>query len=283
MSTCAGAPAEQFASLYVEGVLNEAEMNSFEEHFFDCPVCLAHVQTLQAVAQHFAQQSAQQQRAPVAAAPQRKSLLSWPAPIWRSPVVSFMALAAVAIIAVLGYRMLPSHNSPAPVAVNTPPAQPAPPSVPVPVASAPDNSVIQLADLTMPSFKGATLRGESGDPHFAAGMKAFARNDCKTAVPALAQVDHAQPEARAALFYTGLCQLHQQNLTAAHTSFTQVAAQHEAPEQEASLFYLAQLALLHNDAATAQRNLEHTIALHGDFERRARKQLVALKALPSTK
>jgi len=43
----------------------------------------------------------------------------------------------------------------------------------------------------------------------------------------------------------------------------------DSPQQEAALYYLAQIALVHNDPTTARHYLARTIALRGDFERRA--------------
>jgi anti-sigma factor RsiW len=39
MRACTGAPAELHALQYVEGTLPEFEVERFEEHYFDCPVC----------------------------------------------------------------------------------------------------------------------------------------------------------------------------------------------------------------------------------------------------
>ena len=50
MSHCTGAPAEQWLEQYVAGTLPDPEAQAFEEHYFDCPVCLAQLQALQAAA-----------------------------------------------------------------------------------------------------------------------------------------------------------------------------------------------------------------------------------------
>ena len=77
MINCNGAPAELSALAYVEGTLPEAEAERFEEHFFACAVCLAYLQTIQAVGAGMAKLPA-----PAAVEPKRSSLLSWPTRTW---------------------------------------------------------------------------------------------------------------------------------------------------------------------------------------------------------
>ena len=51
MTNCSGKQADDFLESYLAGTLPEAESQRFEEHYFDCPDCLAQVEALQAVAQ----------------------------------------------------------------------------------------------------------------------------------------------------------------------------------------------------------------------------------------
>jgi hypothetical protein len=55
-----------------------------------------------------------------------------------------------------------------------------------------------------------------------------------------------------------------------------VAEAGDSPQQEAALYYLAQIALAENDIPTARHNLSLVISIRGDFENRARAQLVHL-------
>ena len=48
---CTGAPAERWLEKYVAGTLAAADAEAFEEHYFDCPVCLAQLQAVQAAAE----------------------------------------------------------------------------------------------------------------------------------------------------------------------------------------------------------------------------------------
>ena len=70
MTHCTGRPAEQLLESYLQGALNDAEAQGFEEHFFDCPVCLAQVEALQAVTHRLAKEPRLQSRKPIA----------WPVP-----------------------------------------------------------------------------------------------------------------------------------------------------------------------------------------------------------
>jgi len=43
------------AEAYVTGTLPEAELDAYEQHFYDCPACLAQVKSLQALADRLRQ------------------------------------------------------------------------------------------------------------------------------------------------------------------------------------------------------------------------------------
>ena len=49
MSVCSGPPAEDDLERYLKGSLPELQARSFEEHFFECPDCLAKLEALEAV------------------------------------------------------------------------------------------------------------------------------------------------------------------------------------------------------------------------------------------
>jgi thioredoxin-like negative regulator of GroEL len=134
-------------------------------------------------------------------------------------------------------------------------------------------AISHLADLSLPVFEAPHLRGQDGDAKFDAGMKAYASQDCGRAVQLLSQVEAQSDEALAAKFYAGVCQLHEGNLAAASVTLGKVAAARDSAQQEAAIYYLAQIALTREDATSARHYLARTIALHGDFEQRARAEL----------
>ena len=268
MTKCTGAPAEQSLESYLAGTLPEEEALRFEEHYFDCPVCLAQVQTLQAVALQLRNQPRREFKPPV----------PWP--------IRFAALGAIAAMLLICFIALRAKRearqpavaagSAAPVAAPAP-AQQASPSSPAQPPSPASAAVSQLADLALPAFQASNLRGESRNPEFEAGMKAYARQDCAAAVKALAQVPAEEEDARAARFYSGICQMHKGDLAGASERLRGVASAGDSSQQEAAFYYLAQIALEGNDVAVARRDLSHAVQLHGDFEARARAELIRLR------
>jgi anti-sigma factor RsiW len=263
MSNCTGRPADEWLEQYLQGTLPAHEQEQFEEHYFDCPVCLARVQALQAA-------QIQLGRHPVSTLI-RKSPIAWP--------IRVTTIAAMLLIGFIGYRIV-SHQAsgpgtaanptlPATQAATTAPQNSTPPASP---------NLSQLADLTPPAYRPSNLRGTAEDSAFAAGMKAYSQGDCPRAVSSLSAVRAPDGDSLAASFYTGVCLMHEQKLSAAQDKLRQVAAAGDSPEQEAALYYLAQVELARNDTTAASRALGLTVALHGDFERRARIELATLPA-----
>jgi len=197
-------------------------------------------------------------------------------PVWSGLVAAGIVLAAVAVHL---HHAYPPANTGLIAASDDhngsvgPDAQEQPHGEPAPLAPA---AVSQLADLTLPVFHAADLRGGDDDPVFDAGMKAYSNSDCARAINSLAQIDTQDKNARAAQFYRGACWIHEGKMTEAAASMRLVADAGDSPQQEAALYYLAQIALARSDAAVAHRYLLQTIALHGDFEQRAHAQLAKM-------
>jgi anti-sigma factor RsiW len=268
MTHCTGAPAEQFLEPYLDGTLPEEDALKFEEHYFDCPVCLAQVQALQAVALQLRNQPRRQLKAPI------------PWPIRFAALGAIAAMLLVCFIALRAKRetrqLAVAAGSAAPVAAPAP-AQQASQSTSAKPPTMASAAVSQLADLTLPAFHASNLRGESRNPQFEAGMKAYANRDYAGAVKALAQVPAEDEDARAARFYSGVCQMHSGDLAGASQWLRSVANAGDSPQQEAAFYYLAQIAIEGNDVTAARRDLAHTVQLHGDFEARARAELIRIR------
>jgi hypothetical protein len=266
MTTCSGAPAERDALPYVEGTLSEFEVERFEEHYFDCPVCLARLQALQAVGQELARQPIATPESLRDRQPLLKFPLAGPARIWISGVA-----AALLLMGVFAYRILESRPAQPTVAQGNPKSSPHPEPARQPVSSFPvPVQVSQLADLALPAFIAPNLRGESLDTRFEASMKDYANGNCRGAIAGLSQIPAESVEARAAQFYSGVCRMHLGNLAEASGLLRKVADAGDSPQQEAALYYLAQIALAGNDPATAHAYLSRTISLHGNLESRSR-------------
>jgi anti-sigma factor RsiW len=276
MNHCTGAPAEQWLERYIQGTLPDAESQQFEEHYFDCPVCLAQVEAMQAVRARLAELPASELPSKQPLAKKRAPILAWP-----TAAAAVAALAASLLIVVLGERLLLPRILPPNVTIQTGPQSP---TNPHPGANSqtsttiPSTSVVQLADLTLPPFRAATLRGANEDSDFAAGMKDYSAGDCRAALTALSRASASGASALASKFYSGVCQMHLGDLPAAAATFQRVASAGDSPQQEAAFYYQAQIALARNDATSARQNLDRTLALHGDFEQRARRQSAALAA-----
>ena len=267
MTVCNGLPAEQCLEQYLQGTLPELEARSFEEHYFDCPVCLAQVEAMQTVTAQLARSQAAVPR--MAIVPRRRS--SW---------LALSAVGAVAALLLVVFLVVPANRAhPVTGAIGLPAPAPATVSPPAPSTStaAASASVAVLADLALPPFQAANLRGDGGDANFSAGMKAYSADDCTGAIKALSMVPPRSDDVLAAEFYSGICQVHERDLVAASASLHKVEAGGDSPQQEAAFYYLAQLALVREDPTTARRYLARTIALHGDFEKRARAQLEKLR------
>jgi hypothetical protein len=256
MTDCNGTLTDRWIESYIQGTLPEQEAQQFEEHYFDCPACLAQVEALQAVTRKLGSVPRTPAKAPIP---------------WPMRIAALTAIAAMLVIGFFAFRMKRPSPQPAVAAVPKAPAvQPAPPSL----AAA---TVSRLADLTLPAFHTSTLRGETGDPHFEAGMKAYTSQNCPGAVKALSKVPADDEDSLAARFFTGICQMHDGDLAAATRILESVAKAGDSPQQEAALYYLAQVALERNDAATARHYLTRTVSLHGDFESRAHSELAKIR------
>jgi TolA-binding protein len=258
MTDCTGTLTDQYLERYIQGTLPEHEAQQFEEHYFECPNCLAQVEALQAVTRRLGTQPRMPAKAPIP---------------WPVRVAALMAIAAMLVVGFITFRV--KRASPAQQAVAAGPVAPA--AKPAPQPSLAAAAVSRLADLTLPAFQARTLRGQNGDPNFDSGMKAYTSQDCPGAVKALAQVPSHDEDSLAARFFMGVCQMRDGDLGAASKSLGSVANAGDSPQQEAALYYLAQVALERNDADAARHYLARTVSLHGDFESRARAELAKIR------
>jgi len=271
MTPCTGIPAERCVEPYLQGTLPENEARSFEEHYFDCPVCLAQVEALQIATRTLA-------REPL---PPPRRVMAWP-----MRYAAAAAIAAALLLGIVGFLHLrATHSATAqPMAaqrgVMAPQPQPAPL---MPQAEPPSNTLASLADLSLPAYQAEHLRGAEDSAKFTEGMSAYSRHDCPLAVKLLAKVPTEARFSAAAQFYTGVCQMHLGHREVAASRLGHIAAAGDSPQQEAALYYLGQLALAQDDAAAAKRDLSLAVSLHGDFERRARAELSALDKISESR
>lgn len=261
MKRCTGTPAELCALPYIEGTLPEHQLELFEAHFFECSVCLAYLQDLQAMQAALSRLTATKIERPT-----QRGLPILPTRTW-----ALGAAAAIVLAAIFSFRALNHGPKPTPVAQSIPPAAvPAKPQEQAHAASPISVRPSQLADLALPPFVAPNLRGAQEDVEFESGMKDYAKGDCPEAVAELARVPAQSEDLRAARFYCAACEMQMGNLTEAESQMHTVATAGDSPQQESALYYEAQIALANDDPAAAHRYLVQTIALQGDLEQKAR-------------
>ena len=271
MNPCDRVPAIENAASYMAGTLSQSEAEQFEDHYWNCPACLAYLQALEAAGDELAREPAPQS----APAPKMR-VLAWPVPVW-----ALGAVAAAAVLAVVGVRTLGPHPE-KPSQAQSAPAGATSSAATAQVASSSPvrQAATELADLALPAFSGSTLRGAGMEAHFEEGMAAYSRGDCKGALSALAKVPAEDKQGRKAELFSSLCRMHQGDLGGAEAGLRGVVDGGDSLELEAAFYYLAQIDLARNDAAGAHGYLVRTIALRGDLEKRARLQdqkVLALK------
>jgi len=261
MIKCAGAPADRFLEPYFEGTLPEAEAQKFEEHYLGCQVCLAKLKALEAVALKLG-------------ARPRGRLVRWPAGL-----VAAGAIAATLLLVLLGRQMLIRPAAPLQQTAQTGAApRAAAPALPTTEASVSRSSLRQLADVRLPVFQLAHVRGQSENPAFEEGMRAYARHDCAGAVKELGHVKATDSDGTMARLYSGVCLMQQGETGPAAQNLKAAAQVAGSAEQEAAWYYLGQIALMKDDAALARRYLALAVAMHGNFESRARSELGRIPA-----
>jgi hypothetical protein len=274
MSNCIGAPARQWLEQYLEGTLPDSEAESFENHYFDCPVCLGELQAIQA-----AQEALRRHPVPITAP---KRILEWPVS-WR-PIAGFGALAAALIFGFFGYRVMEhGPKSGGNVAVVQPAPTPAPQAQPKTSQGQPVTQVADLAaiaDLRLPQYQPPVLRDGTAESAFEHGMKQYIAGDCTGATQTLSKVDQSGPDGLAARFYSGMCRMHAGDLGAAASALRNVALAGDSAYQESAYYYLAQIALAQSNAAEARRDLNQVVSLRGDLVHQARRQLSEIPPTP---
>jgi tetratricopeptide (TPR) repeat protein len=263
MKRCSGTPAELCALPYLEGTLPEIQVELFEAHFFDCPVCFSYLQDLQAVRGALSQPASGKSQEPV-----RRGLTKVPVRLWTmAAAVAIVLMAAIVFFPTLypGPKQPPLPRSVYAAPASDYPANPTPASRPSPLKPA------QIADLALPPFVAPNLTGKE-DAQFASGMKDYEKGDCRGAVAELARVATPSADLRTARFYCAACEMQLGNLLEAATEMRKVAAAGDSPQQESALYYEAQIALAINNPAAAHRYLVQAIALQGELEQKARNE-----------
>ena len=247
--TCEEIEREDVAEDYVLGRLDESRRQAFEDHYFECAACLAHVRAVQDLRGALA--------AP-AAAPARRNL--------RTAGV-ILAAAAVLVLAVRGGHQLWSDRQEA-VSSTT-----APRDI---VLGAPPAPTVRVE---LPPYTPARLRAvpSAAQSLFRDAMTHYTVTNCAGAIDGLRRAVAADRAYTQARFYLGACELHTGATNEAATSLQRVIAAGESPYLEDARWFLAQARVKQGDLEAARQELERVIALNGDRREAARRLLDELR------
>jgi len=293
MTQCLGIPAEEMAERYLAGGLSEAESEQFENHYFGCEPCHEQLLALQELRDGLIRES--MVMATTASLNQSRNrgfvgrLLAFPVPVAvLGSIAATLVFGAVLVgIQRSGY-FAHSNRGGAAMAKTVRPAS-APELIPAPSpdpgaaaaksgdgngATAQNEELASLADLRLPGFEQPQLRdGEPNDlghEAFSLGMTAYTKGDCGKALSSFEKVPETAADGVAAELYSGLCRLRHREPGRAQANFARVIAAGDTPQLETAEYFQAQAKLLQGDRPGAASWLRRTIALHGDYEARAR-------------
>lgn len=300
MTECIGSPAQEMAEQYLAGGLPESEAEQFENHYFGCDECHGYVLALQEIRDGLAREPIAVAAAPVLAPVAsrqtfRGRILAFPVPM--------AVLGSIAAALIFGYILVrvqrshpilqPGHAAGQVASVKQQPpvsneTQPKTTGESDTLAkkdakSASGGGITELAllaDMHLPGYQQPQLRGaepaDAGQAAFATGMQAYANGDCAKALESLNAVPGTASEGVASRLYSGLCEFKLRQLEQAQANFAKVIAAGDTPQLETAEYFQAQSRLLRSDAHGAASWLNKTIALHGDYEERAQKQISEL-------
>ncbi len=305
MTECKGGPAQELAEPYLTGGLTEAESERFEDHYFSCTACCEFLMDLQAIRDGLSQ-------APLVIAdganskPASGRLIGFPQRWMMVGAIAAGLVFAAVLVGVMERRggnagaVATAGNGAGPagrIAVMTSPSAGNPSAGKD--GAAREVEMASLADLQLPKYHAPQLRGADGssapsdatdteEAAFKTGMASYGRGDCAGALTQLAKVPVAVDRALAAALYSGLCEMRVHaptgsvraggDMSRAQADFNRVIAAGDSAELETAEYYLAQTMLLRGDETGARSLLTKTIALHGDYEERARREAARLTA-----
>jgi hypothetical protein len=272
------------ADRYVAGTLSEAEQDAFEQHFFACAACLAHVQQLQDIRDGL-------RESPAPAAASRPASPSFGKAPWLG-----LALAASVVAAFGWWWQRASVPTPGqPIAdgrrlpgASDPPSRPASPSTPTPPATAPVEGPVrrtvlaQLALVVPPRYVPITVRGGSGPPAgtFDAAMAHYVAGRYRESAAALQALSEATPADPGIAFFWGISELMLRRPDAAREGLTRAVSADVQPYADEAHFYLAKVHLAQGAVDLARRELQYAVEHEAGPEGEAQRILAALDRLP---
>lgn len=241
---CSRVISENIIERYLDGSLDEATRDAFEEHYFSCESCLAELRTIESVRPVIAQTAIPQ--AQTASRPAR------PAP--------WMWVALAASIA-LAFLLWPRHRPETKPAVAQAQAEPV------------QRAALQLSDIQPAPYEPTLYRDGAAQPGPALeqAMRLYQQRQWEAAAAALSALAKESKPLPMTLHFAGVSALLAGQTDAAISWFDQVITLGaRSPFEEEARFYRAQALALANRKAEAQAELDHVIALHGDYDKLAK-------------
>jgi Putative zinc-finger len=270
---------------YIAGTLSDADQDAFEQHFFTCAACLAHVQMLQEV-----KDGLQKHPVPIAHRP--------PAAAWTTTPWLGLALAA-GLVAAVGWWWQGSvaRTPAAPTVAVGPTATPGPLPAPAPPATgavsgpppanapveAPSRRAIltQLALIVPPRYVPIAVRGDAPPADsFDAAMAHYVAGRHREAASTLRVLSDAKPADPGIAFFWGISELVLRHPESARAGLTRAIAADVQPYEDEAHFYLAKVYLSEDAIDLARQELQYAVTHEAGPEGEAARILAALDRLP---
>ena len=242
--TCEQAAAADLAFRYVANQLDQEERNAFESHYFECAPCFDQVQL------NLSMQASLMRGPRLMPVRHQRTWFAWTA-----------IAATVVIMASIGFWRL-----------RIPSRAPQRPQASVATAPQPD-ALALLARIELPVYQTPALRGAAPEGHFREGMERYRGANYAGAIDELSQADPRSPDVQ---FFLGVSYLMQDQADAAISHLRATLQLGESLDIEPAHFFLAKAFLRRKDTASASKELDAAIALHGDYENKARDLAVKL-------
>ena len=254
------------AEAYVTGTLPEAELDAYEQHFYDCSACLAQVKSLQALADRLRQLPAGP--APYPTTSPGRSAAPW------------LALACAAgLIAAFGWWWQGG-------APRAPDARPlvaaAAPATPRVEAASRHDVLTQLARVVPPHYVLSAARAGEAPPagSFDAAMAHYVAGRHREAAAVLHALSATTPADPGIAFFSGISELVAGRPAAARESLTRSIAADVPPYADEAHFYLAKAYLAEDAVDQARRELHYAVEHEAGPDGEAQRLLEALDRLP---
>ena len=271
----------ELADAYVAGTLSEAEQDAYEQHFFTCSACLAHVQMLQEIKDGL-------RRAPAPATTARPvSPLAATTP-WLRLAIAAGVLAAVgwwwqrSPVQAPGQPVAVGPRAPGPAESPAPPSAATPPST-EPIEAPTRRAVLgQLALIVPPRYVPIAVRGGEAPAagSFDAAMAHYVAGRHREAAAALQALSEATPTDPGVAFFWGISELAIGHPDAAREGLTRAISADVQPYADEAHFYLAKVYIAEDAVDLARLELQYAVKHEAGPEGEAQRLLAALDRLP---